>query len=60
MRDFGVRGWEGSGTAILAVTDTGKMPAPRRAPCRACSGKGGRGTSPCVPGAMSALDTLSA
>ena len=42
MRDFGARWWEGSGTAILAVTDTGKMPVPHRAACRACKVWGAR------------------
>lgn len=42
MRDFGVRWLEGSGTAILAVTDKGKMPVPRSAPCWACKVWGAR------------------
>ncbi|MGA3328825.1 MAG: hypothetical protein ABSF45_30615, partial [Terriglobia bacterium] len=40
MRDFGGRGLEGSGTAILAVTGTGKMPVQRRAAKGALAGAG--------------------
>ena len=58
MRDFRVRQWAGGATAFLAVIGTGKMPVPRLVPWRAC--KVGAREFPCMPGAVSALDPLSA